>query len=415
MIFYQTKKANIKNNNIAVDDVSHETNIIRSKICNAFLITFAIIAIPALAASLYRMTTIGYQPIMAIHVLLAITLWGVALLRKNVPYYLQAGLIVIFFLIIGLAGLYQFGLLAAGIAFLIVSAPIATLLFGVKTGTLTLAITMTGAVVLGWLTVSGFISPGFDIAKYAVAASSWSTSVVGWLLATIALTVSLSVYNKSLTRVLKKSKQHESALQLSEERLNMVLEGSEQGFWDWNIETGEVTRNDLWAQMLGYSTIKDFENNTDSWTNSIHPDDRDAAWASINDHLEGRTPSHKIEYRMQTKDGGYKWILDRARVVERDSSGSPLRMSGTHSDIAARKKMEAERESLLKSLEAALDEIKVLKGIIPICSYCHKIRDEEGSWNQLEAYLSNHSDAEFSHGICPQCLPKARLDAGIED
>ena len=76
----------------------------------------------------------------------------------------------------------------------------------------------------------------------------------------------------------------------------MVLEGSDQFFWDWNIETDEVQRNKRWAQMLGYSTIKELENNTDTWTNSIHPDDRDAAWKSINDHLEGRTTSHKMEY-----------------------------------------------------------------------------------------------------------------------
>ena len=122
-------------------------------------------------------------------------------------------------------------------------------------------------------------------------------------------------------------------LLLSEERLKMVLEGSELGFWDWNIESGEVKRNDRWAQMLGYSTVKDFEDSKETWTNSIHPDDRDAAWASINDHKDGRTPSHKMEYRMLTKDGSYRWILDHAKIVQRDENGRPMRMSGTHSDI----------------------------------------------------------------------------------
>ncbi len=133
---------------------------------------------------------------------------------------------------------------------------------------------------------------------------------------------------------------NEKDLLLSEERLKMVLEGSDLGFWDWNIETGEVKRNDRWAQMLGYSTIKNFEDNTDTWTNSIHPDDRDAAWKSINDHLEGRTSSHKLEYRMLTKEGTYKWILDHAKIVQRDANGRPLRMSGTHLDITERKNME---------------------------------------------------------------------------
>jgi len=204
-------------------------------------------------------------------------------------------------------------------------------------------------------------------------------------------------------------------LQLSEERLKMVLEGSDQGFWDWNVETNEVKRNDRWAQMLGYSTITEFDDNTDSWTNSIHPDDRDAAWTSINNHLEGRADRHKLQYRMLTKEGGYKWILDHAKVVERDSNGKPLRMSGTHIDITINKLIEEERDKLIVSLKDALNEIQTLKGIIPICSYCHSIRDDEGAWARIEEYLSKHSDAEFSHGVCPKCLVKVRSDAGLDN
>lgn len=195
---------------------------------------------------------------------------------------------------------------------------------------------------------------------------------------------------------------------LSEERLRMVLEGSELGFWDWNIETGEVQRNDRWAHILGYQTIADFEANTDSWTNAVHPDDRDAAWQSIQDHLEGKTDRHRLKYRMITRDGSYKWILDNAKIVERDANGRPLRMSGTHMDISDIKKLEQEREELIRSLREALDEIKTLKGIIPVCSYCHKIRNDEGAWDRFEAYLSKHSEAEFSHGVCPDCLPNIR-------
>lgn len=208
---------------------------------------------------------------------------------------------------------------------------------------------------------------------------------------------------------------NDNNLRLSEERLMMVLEGSELGFWDWNIATGEVQRNDRWAQMLGYADIGEFESNTDTWTNSIYPEDREAAWQSINDHLEGRTLAHKMEYRMLTKDGGIKWILDNAKIVQRDNEGKPLRMSGTHMDISARKQLEQDKEELIDSLQAALDEINVLQGVIPICSYCHKIRDDEGIWDKLETYLAKHSDAKFSHGICPDCVDLARKDMGLID
>ena len=72
--------------------------------------------------------------------------------------------------------------------------------------------------------------------------------------------------------------------------------------------------------MLGY-TLKEIELSVKQWTDLHHPDDREKAWISIQDHLEGRTSEHKVEYRMRTKDGQYKWILDQARVVERDACG----------------------------------------------------------------------------------------------
>lgn len=403
------------NNDKAIAELSNKVREIRSRICNRFILAFAIIAVPTLAASLYRITIIGWQPVMAIHIIIAFFLWGIALFRSRVPYVIQAGFIIVVFILIGLGGIFQFGLVSGGIAFIVVTGPIATLLIGGKKGLAALVVVFSGVLVIGLLFVADKLHYTFDVQAYSVTPAAWATSIISWMLASIVLTLSLYVFNKQLIQTLMHAIRNQNALFLSQERLNMVLDGSEQGFWDWNIETGEVLRNDRWAQMLGYETILDFEKNTDSWTNSIFPDDRDAAWKSINDHLEGRTASHKLEYRMLTKDGGYKWILDNAKIVQRDSNDRPLRMSGTHSDITPRKQMEEERESLINSLNSALNELKILRGIIPICSYCHQIRDEEGAWNKIEAYITKHSSAEFSHGICPNCLAKAREDIGVND
>ena len=73
----------------------------------------------------------------------------------------------------------------------------------------------------------------------------------------------------------------------------------------------------------------------------------------------------------------------------------------------AHKRYLTEREQLIAALQKALAEIKTLHGILPICSVCKKIRDDAGSWSQMEAYISNHYDAEFSHGYCPECAQKA--------
>ena len=135
----------------------------------------------------------------------------------------------------------------------------------------------------------------------------------------------------------------EDALREREEQLRFVLEGSELGFWDWNIETQSVKRNERWAIMLGY-TYEEIQQTTQQWTDFIYPDDRERAWASIKEVLEGRSLIHKIEYRMLHKDGGYRWILDQAKVMQRDNHGKPIRMCGTHTDVTDRKNMELELE-----------------------------------------------------------------------
>ncbi|WP_054759311.1 sensor domain-containing diguanylate cyclase [Methylomonas koyamae] len=145
----------------------------------------------------------------------------------------------------------------------------------------------------------------------------------------------------SIIRDVTKRKGIEDTLRRNEEQLRFVLEGAELGFWDWNIRTGEVLRNSRWAEMLGYSH-DEIRHTTQQWTDFVHPDDREQAWQSILDVIEGRSPAHKLEYRMLHKDGSIRWILDQAKVMQRDAAGKPIRMSGTHSDITERKRLEAE-------------------------------------------------------------------------
>jgi PAS domain S-box-containing protein len=144
----------------------------------------------------------------------------------------------------------------------------------------------------------------------------------------------------------------EEELSESEERLQLVMDGSQLGYWDWNIETGEVQRNERWAAMLGY-TLEEIKFTVKQWTDLHHPDDCELAWKSIQDHLNGKTPVHRAEYRMRSKGGEYKWILDQAMVVKRDEQGKPLRMSGTHTDITEFKRQEDLRERLQVHLNQA--------------------------------------------------------------
>jgi PAS domain S-box-containing protein len=85
-----------------------------------------------------------------------------------------------------------------------------------------------------------------------------------------------------------------------------------------------------------------------------------------------------------------------------------------HEEIAKQKKSEEERQKLLEQLQAALANIKTLSGLIPICSACKKVRDDQGFWNQIETYVHKHSHAEFSHGVCPDCMKELYPDFDLE-
>lgn len=98
----------------------------------------------------------------------------------------------------------------------------------------------------------------------------------------------------------------------------------------------------------------------------------------------------------------------RERTAELQEANTRL-----EAEIAERKRTQAEREKLIEELQKALAQIKTLSGLLPICASCKKIRDDQGYWNQIEVYLHEHSEVEFSHGICPECAAKLYPDLKI--
>jgi PAS domain S-box-containing protein len=86
--------------------------------------------------------------------------------------------------------------------------------------------------------------------------------------------------------------------------------------------------------------------------------------------------------------------------------GATVLVSAVVMDISRRKRIEAEREELIGELQAALEKVKQLSGLLPICASCKNIRDDNGYWNQIESYIRDHSEADFSHGLCPECAKR---------
>ena len=206
----------------------------------------------------------------------------------------------------------------------------------------------------------------------------------------------------------------EKMLQQSEERLRLSLAGADLGMWDWNVESGAVTFNGRWATMLGYA-LNEIEPHVSVWETLLHPDDMPNVMQNLKDHFEGKTDSYTAEHRLRHKSGNWIWVLDSGRVIERDLQGKAVRACGTHLDITERKKSEEERELLISELQNAMRQVKHLSGLLPICMHCKKIRNDDGYWKQIEVYIQENSEAQFSHSICRECAKKHYPDIDIYD
>jgi PAS domain S-box-containing protein len=154
-------------------------------------------------------------------------------------------------------------------------------------------------------------------------------------------------------------------LQDARYRFERAVEASNLGIWDWMVESGHVWFSDRWQTMLGYAP-GEVEANISSWEEAVHPDDWPAINAALQPHLDGLTPEYSCEHRVRCKDGGWLWIHDRGRVVERDPAGKPLRMVGTHDDIQQRKDNEDVRERLT-ALSHGLVQLDNVDQIVELC------------------------------------------------
>lgn len=209
-------------------------------------------------------------------------------------------------------------------------------------------------------------------------------------------------------------KLHESIGALSEEVEELrkretiwlnIIDGNRDGFWDWDYQNNEVFYSKRWKEMLGFRE-NEISNNLHEWEDRLHPDDRKAVRDSLERHINGKTVYHEIEYRLRCKDGVYKWFLSRGKTVRRDRNDKPINIVGTQRDVTMEREIEIENHRLIEKLGKALDKVNLLNGLLPICANCKKIRDDKGYWNQIENYIRDHSEAEFSHSICPDCIEK---------
>jgi PAS domain S-box-containing protein len=145
-------------------------------------------------------------------------------------------------------------------------------------------------------------------------------------------------------------------LKLALERLDLLVEATLDGIYDWDIPSGRLWHSPRLHRLLGYG-VGEMADAIDRWEDLIHPDDRDRAVDALQAHFEKNTP-YAVEYRMRAKDGGYRWFFDQGRAV-RDGEGGPVRMVGSMHDVTDRVEAEAVQTRLGRIVENSLNEIYV--------------------------------------------------------
>ncbi|MGK7941295.1 MAG: EAL domain-containing protein [Crocosphaera sp.] len=204
-----------------------------------------------------------------------------------------------------------------------------------------------------------------------------------------------------------KRKLTQEALRESEARWQFALEGAGDGIWDWNIDTNEVFFSVQLKAMLGY-TDQEMPNHLEEWESRIHPEDIDNVFEDVNKYFKGEILIYENEHRLRCKDGSYKWILDRGKVIEWKAEGQPLRMIGIHTDITRRKQAELERD---RFFNLSLD-------LLFIANYQGKLKRINPAWSNLLGYsqqnLLNQSLLQIIHPNDQSTLEDAfeRLNQG---
>jgi PAS domain S-box-containing protein len=158
-----------------------------------------------------------------------------------------------------------------------------------------------------------------------------------------------------LKRLKQERERAQARIQVSEERLAFALDGAGYGVWDWDIAGGTVLYSDRWLQMHGFNR-EDIPERLEGWEQRVHPDDVALVKANMLDYFSGKTDTFTAEHRALCKDGSWKWVMDRGRVVRRDAAGKPLRMVCTHADVTARKEQEEQLRQMNETLETRVAE-----------------------------------------------------------
>jgi PAS domain S-box-containing protein len=191
--------------------------------------------------------------------------------------------------------------------------------------------------------------------------------------------------------------QAQAALRESRERYRSLVDNVQDLLCELNRAGQYLYVSQNYADILGYAPGELLGRNA---FELVHPDDL----AAVTEFFNSPDGRGQTVFRYRHQNGVWRWLESTGKAYTTTEGES--RDVVISRDITDRKRTEEERENHILLLQHALDNIKVLRGLLPICSHCKKIRDDQGQWHMVEAYVQERTDVDFSHGICPDCLNK---------
>jgi PAS domain S-box-containing protein len=203
-------------------------------------------------------------------------------------------------------------------------------------------------------------------------------------------------------RDITQRKKMEEKLRESEERFRRIFEDGPLGMLIADPDFKILKVNRAVCEMLGYTEA---ELRGRSIGEITHAEDMGKSAGLSKQLLHGEVPLFRLEKRYVKKNGDLLWVNLTVTAI-RGQEGKVLYALGMVENISRRKLAEQERERLVHDLQQALDKARMLHGLLPMCAWCKKIRNDKGYWQKVETYVQEHSDASFTHGICPECLNK---------
>lgn len=217
---------------------------------------------------------------------------------------------------------------------------------------------------------------------------------------------------KELERLERERKEMEDALRARQVQLSDAADIAKLVYWQIDPQDTMFIFNDPFYAFYGTTAEREggYRMAREDYARRfIHPDDHVRFHQLVDRNIASKDSEvlADLEHRIIRRDGEVRHVLARTRIV-RDGSGLIVKIHGAEQDITERKLAEEEQERIILQLKGALSQPKVLSGLLRICSSCKRIRNDEGGWEQMENYIRDRSEVDFSHTYCPECAEKLR-------